>query len=214
MVLVYASIAPGGTRTACTGSAVWRTVCTLVCMTRPFAVAALFAAATACSAAAQQPQPLKLVDKVDLSRYAGTWFEVARTPNEFQNDCAGDVTATYTPQPDGDITVVNKCRKADGTWNEAEGAARRADDKTNNAALEVRFAPAILSFLPNVWGDYRIIGLDRDYRWAVVGEPKREYLWILSRTPKMSAADYDRAVSIAKANGFDVSKLNKTAQSR
>jgi apolipoprotein D and lipocalin family protein len=160
-----------------------------------------------------QPQPLKLVDKVDLSRYAGTWYEVARFPNKFQDDCAGDVTATYTLRPDGDITVVNKCREADGSWNEAEGVAKLAGDGKSNAALEVRFAPAILSLLPNVWGDYRIVGLDPEYDWAVVGEPKREYLWILSRTPKMSAGDYDRAVAIAKANQFDVATLQKTSHS-
>lgn len=88
--------------------------------------------------------------------------------------------------------------------------AKLAGDRTNTAALQVRFAPAILSFLPQVWGDYRIIGLDADYRWALVGEPAREYLWILSRTPVMSDADYDRALAIAKDNGFDVGKLRKT----
>jgi apolipoprotein D and lipocalin family protein len=175
-------------------------------------VTAIFAAVAL--ALIQEGQPLKLVDKVDLSRYAGTWYEVARFPNEFQRDCVGDVTATYTLRPEGDIRVVNKCRKADGTLNEAGGVARLADEEKNNAALEVRFAPAILSFLPNVWGDYRIIGLDPDYRWAVVGEPKREYLWILSRAPNMAPADYQRAIAIAKANGFDVAKLQKTSHSR
>ena len=174
---------------------------------------ALLAAATL-SAAAQEPQPLRLVDEVDLSRYAGTWYEVARFPNKFQRDCVGDVTATYTVRPDGDITIVNKCRKADGTWNEAEGVAKLAGDAKNNAALRVRFAPAFLSFLPNVWGDYRIIGLDPEYRWAVVGEPKREYLWILSRTPNMATDAYTRAIAIAKTNQFDVAKLQKTSHSR
>lgn len=165
-------------------------------------------------AATQAPQPLRLVENVDLSRYAGTWYEIARFPNEFQRDCAADVTATYTLQPDGDVTVVNRCRKADGTWNEAEGVARRAAEAASNAALEVRFAPAILSILPNVWGDYRIIGLDPEYRWAVVGEPKREFLWILSRTPRLATDDYTRAVAVAKTNQFDVAKLQKTPQSR
>ena len=100
-------------------------------------MSALLAAATL-SAAAQEPQPLRLVDEVDLSRYAGTWYEVARFPNEFQRDCVGDVTATYTVRPDGDITVVNKCRKADGTWNEAGGVAKLAGNAKNNAALRVR----------------------------------------------------------------------------
>jgi apolipoprotein D and lipocalin family protein len=170
--------------------------------------------AVAVSAAPQDPQPLELVAGVDLSRYQGTWYEVARFPNRFQRDCVGDVTATYTRRPDGNITVVNRCREADGAWNEAEGVARLAGNPRSNAALEVRFAPAILSFLPGVWGDYRIIGLDPDYRWAVVGEPKREYLWILSRTPRMSAEDYSRAIAMAKANRFDVAKLQPTPHSR
>lgn len=182
-------------------------------MTLP-ALAVALTSALAVAGALQEPQPLKLVDKVDLSRYAGTWYEIARFPNEFQADCAGDVTATYTLRPDDTITVVNRCRKADGTWNDAEGVARRADDAKSNAALEVRFAPAILSLLPNVWGDYRIIGLDAEYRWAVVGEPEREYLWILSRTPQLAAADYNRAVAIAKANGFDTGRLKRTEHSR
>ncbi|HEY8550655.1 MAG TPA: lipocalin family protein [Vicinamibacterales bacterium] len=175
------------------------------------ALLAILAGTTVLSASSDTP-PLKLVDEVDLSRYAGQWYEVARLPNRFQRNCVGDVTATYTRKPNGEIAVVNRCRKADGSWNEAEGLARLAGDGKTNAALEVRFAPAILSFLPNVWGDYRIIGLDPDYRWAVVGEPKREYLWILSRTPEMTADDYDRAVGIAKDNGFDVSKLQRTPQ--
>ena len=175
-------------------------------------VTAIFAAAAL--SAIQRGQPLKLVDEVDLSRYAGAWYEVARFANKFQRECVSDVTATYTLKPGGDIAVINKCRKADGTLNEAEGVARLAGEVKNNAALEVRFAPAILSVLPNVWGDYRIIGLDPDYRWAVVGEPKREYLWILSRAPSMSADDYNRAIAIAKANGFDVAKLHKTSHSR
>jgi apolipoprotein D and lipocalin family protein len=165
------------------------------------------------SAATQPPQPLELVDDVDLSRYAGSWYEVARFPNKFQKKCVGDVTATYTLRSDGSINVVNKCREADGKWNDAEGVAKLDREVNSNAALQVRFAPAFLSLLPNVWGDYRIIGLDPDYRWSVVGEPKREYLWILSRTPEMSEKDYSRATAIAEANGFDVSKLVRTPHS-
>ncbi len=76
----------------------------------------------------------------------------------------------------------------------------------------MRFAPAILSFLRAVWGDYWIIGLGPDYTWAVVGTPSREHLWILSRTPAMSASSYDRAIEIARGNGFDVTKPRKDDQ--
>ena len=120
--------------------------------------------------------PLPTQDWVDLARYAGHWYEIARLPNRFQEQCAGDVAATYTPRPDGRVTVVNECRKADGQTTRAEGVARRADEKGPASRLKVRFAPAVLSFLPFVWGDYWILELDREYGYAVVGDPSRKYL--------------------------------------
>jgi len=158
-------------------------------------------------------QALRLVESVDLTRYAGRWYEAARFPNRFQDQCAGDVLVHYALRTDGRVDVVNRCRTADGRVDEARGIARKAGDGKNSARLEVRFAPAILSFLPSVWGDYWIIGLGPEYTWAVVGTPSREYLWILSRTPEMSAASYGRAVEIARGNGFDVTRLVRTANS-
>ena len=155
-------------------------------------------------------QDVTTVAKVDLDRYIGEWYEVARFPNSFQDDCLGDVKATYMKRPDGRIDVVNECREADGT-NVARGVARIADTSTN-AKLEVRFAPAFLSFLPMVWGDYWIIGLAEDYSWATVGSPDRDYLWILSRTPQLAEGAYAEAVERATANGFEVSKLVRTPQ--
>ena len=160
--------------------------------------------------AAQSRQEVQVVPSVDLDRYAGRWYEIARYPNRFQRDCTGDVRATYTRRPDGRIDVLNQCATADGV-NDARGIARVAD-KTTNAKLEVRFAPAILSWIPAVWGDYWVIGLDPDYRWAVVGSPDRKYLWVLSRTPLMADADYAAAVSGAASNGFDPGGLVKTPQ--
>lgn len=180
-------------------------------MWRP--VRSLLVAACFCGSAvaASAQQPLRVVESVDLARYAGKWHEIARLPNRFQADCAADVVARYAVRPDGRIAVTNQCRTADGRVKQAQGIARRADSR-NSAVLQVRFAPAILSFLPMVWGDYWIIGLEPDYTWAVVGDPARKYLWILSRSPRMSAATYDRALEIAAANGFDTSKLVKTTQ--
>ena len=125
------------------------------------------------AAAGGQP-PLRVERSIDLARYSGKWYEVARLPNGSQSRCASDVVAYYTTRADGGMTVVNQCRKSDGGITEARGMARKAGDRKNNATLQVRFAPAILSFLPSVWGDYWIIGLGPDYTWAVVGhaEPR------------------------------------------
>jgi len=157
--------------------------------------------------------PLPTQDWVDLARYAGRWYEIARLPNRFEDHCAGDVAATYTLRPDGRFTVVNECRKRDGQTTRAEGVARLADEKGPASRLKVRFAPAVLSFLPFVWGDYWILELDRDYRYAVVGDPSRKYLWVLSRSPEMDAATYESLVATAARLGFDTARLVRTPQS-
>lgn len=158
----------------------------------------------------QRAQPaVTTVPSVDLDRYAGTWFELARFPNRFQDQCAGDVRATYARRADGRIDVLNRCRERDGTTSDAKGVARVVDAKTN-ARLEVRFSPKWLSWLPSVWGDYWIIGLADDYSWATVGSPDRKYLWILARTPDLPPADYARAVAAAGDNGFETSRLART----
>jgi apolipoprotein D and lipocalin family protein len=169
-------------------------------------IALLFAA---CTLAAQSDVPrLKSVDSVDLDRYIGRWYEVARLPNRFQDDCASDTTATYAMQLDGRLSVVNECRKADGSLMSAEGAARKVGD----AKLKVRFAPAWLSFLPMVWGDYWVIDLAEDYSWAVVGEPGLKYFWILSREPQVEESLIEGIVKRAEAQGYDLSAMIRTRQ--
>lgn len=158
-----------------------------------------------------QAAPVRTVDQVDLDRYLGKWFEIARFEAWFQKKCTGGhVTATYAHRPDGRIAVLNECRTKDGP-SRAEGVARVVDT-ASNAKLKVRFAPAFLSWLPSVWGDYWVIGLAPDYSWAVVGDPSRQYLWVLSRTPALDGETYARALATATAQGFDVSKLVLTAQ--
>ncbi len=159
-----------------------------------------------------QQRPLDVVSSVDLSRYAGKWYEIARLPNRFQNHCTGNVSATYTVQKDGRIKVVNACRTTDGTTDSAEGIARRASEGGPSSKLKVRFAPAFLSFLPFVWGDYWILQLAPDYSYAVVGDPGRKYLWILARQPEIDQSTYDRLVAEAREDGFDVAKLIRTKQ--
>jgi len=176
------------------------------------AAVVLVAAATLplAAASAQAPAPVRTVPVVDLDRYAGNWFEIARFPNRFQRQCVGDVRASYARRADGNIDVVNRCRTADGR-TEARGVARIVDERTF-ARLKVRFAPAWLSWLAPVWGDYWVIGLAADYSWAVVGDPGREYLWILARAPHLDDASVAAARAAARASGFDVERLVTTPQ--
>jgi apolipoprotein D and lipocalin family protein len=170
----------------------------------------LLFAALLVKAERKEKEPLRVVASVDLPRYAGLWYEVARLPNRFEEKCAGDVTAEYTLGEKGRIRVVNRCRKRDGKMAEAVGEARLADRGGPNSRLKVRFAPAFLSFLPAVWGDYQIIDLAPDYSHAVVGAPDRKYLWVLSRNPRMDEAAYLRLLESARSQGFDVSRMIRT----
>ena len=180
-------------------------------MMRPNVVLPMLLVAAGQIALAAQPHaPLRVVPVVDFQRYAGTWYEIARLPNRFQRACAGDVTATYAVLPGGRIEVTNRCREAGGDFREAKGIARRVEGQPPSV-LEVRFAPAFLSFLPVVWGDYHIIDLGADYDHAVVGTPDRSYLWILARRPDLDPERYRRLVESVREQGFDASALIATA---
>jgi apolipoprotein D and lipocalin family protein len=150
------------------------------------------------------------VPSVDLERYVGTWYEQAHLPLFFQRNCVANTTAQYALREDGRIDVVNQCDDADGRRIEATAIARRVGDSTSK--LEVRFAPAFLSFLPMVWGDYWILDLDPDYRWAIVGSPDRKYLWFLTREQAFPGDRLDALVARAQDMGFDTSKLIRTVQ--
>ncbi len=153
-----------------------------------------------------QPAPLQTVPALDVPRYMGTWHEIAKYPNGFQKKCASSTQATYSLQADGQVQVLNRCKTTQGEWVEALGAARQIGSPTS-AQLKVRFAPAWLSFIPMVWGDYWIIDLDPDYQWVVVSEPQREYLWILSRAPQLPPATYQQLLSQLAAQGFDLKRI-------
>jgi apolipoprotein D and lipocalin family protein len=162
----------------------------------------------ACATAPDGP-PVRTVEQVDLTRYLGTWFEIARFANSFQDGrgrrCVA-TTATYTARPDGQIGVTNRCLDANDAGRETVATATAyAVEGSGNAKLRVTF------FWP-FYGDYWIIGLDPQYRWAVVGAPRRDFLWILSRTPEMSPGDYAQAVAIAAEQGFRVGRLQPTPQ--
>ncbi|MDP1829182.1 MAG: lipocalin family protein [Archangium sp.] len=149
--------------------------------------------------------PLQTVPKVDLQRYLGTWYELASFPQSFQKGCTGS-TANYSLLPDGDVQVVNRCRlnSLEGEEKVATGLARVVD-KDTNAKLEV-------SFFRPFWGDYWVIQLDPEYRYAVVGHPGRDYLWILSRTPTVDEAVYEGIVAGLKADGYPLDRLVRTLQ--
>ena len=150
-------------------------------------------------------KPLEVVESVDLERYLGRWYEIASYPMFFQKGCTA-TTADYSLREDGLIQVINSCRKGslDGKRKKAKGKAKVVDTETN-AKLKV-------SFFGPFWGPYWIIDLDPDYQWEVVGEPKRKYLWILSRTPKMDQKLYDEIVARLPARGYDPAGLNQTLQ--
>jgi len=180
-------------------------------------VSGLFAIAAASTASAQ----VRAVPYVDLGRYAGLWHEIARFPNSFQRDC-GATTAEYQKRSDGKISVKNTCRlRSPGVIdrlgnpsgvNVAEGVAEIAD-KTSNAKLKVTFLPTFLRWLTALGianADYWVIDLGARYEYAVVSEPTRNYLWVLSRTPTMSRAVYDAIRGRARAQGLDTSRLQIT----
>lgn len=114
-------------------------------------------------------------------------------------------------QPDGGVQVINRCRQGSGEMKEALGSGRQIGDATSSK-LEVRFAPAWLSFLPMVWGDHWVIDLDPAYQLVAVSEPKREYLWILSRSMKVDSAAYDALLGRLTRKGFDLQRLERTLQ--
>lgn len=153
---------------------------------------------------------LELVDGLDLERYQGRWYEIARLPNRFQEQCVSDVTANYELLDNGKVQVTNRCRKSDGGWMEADGIARLDASDGREAALEVRFAPRWLSLFPFVWGDYRVMALDREYTHALVGSQNRKYLWILARQPTIPEPLFKRLLSEARRQGFDVNSLERT----
>lgn len=155
-------------------------------------------------------QPLTPITSVDLPRYMGVWYEVAKFPNWFQRKCASHTQAEYRLLQNGKVEVTNRCRKSDGELMQVTGEARQVGGVTS-AQLQVRFAPSWLSALPFVWGDYWIIDLDPGYQWVAISEPEKEYLWILSRQPHISPDVYQALLQRLSERGLDVQRLERTA---
>lgn len=149
--------------------------------------------------------PVTTVTHVDLERYAGRWYEIAKIPNSFQKKCARGTTAEYALREDGRIAVRNHCLKFDGSPTEADGVAKVVDSKSN-AKLKVSFVSLLGMRL--FWGDYWVIGLDPEYRWAVIGTPNRKYGWVLARTP-VEDASLEHAFAILERNGYRRESLER-----
>ncbi|MCB1358490.1 MAG: lipocalin family protein [Maritimibacter sp.] len=170
------------------------------------ALAAAFGV-SACSSSSYRDtsQPMQAVDDLDLARYLGLWYEIARFPNRFEQGCAG-VTAEYGQRPDGKITVVNTCHKGspDGPVETAEGVA----EVVAPGKLKVSFVP----WLPFARGDYWVLHVDPGYSVAVVGEPSGRTGWILARTSTIEPEIYDKGISVLRAMGYDTSQMQRVAQ--
>ncbi len=153
--------------------------------------------------------PLQAVERVDVSRFMGLWYEIVRYPNGFQRNCEG-VTAEYSLRPDGRVNVVNTCRTGtqDGTPRRAEAVARVIDG-SGGARLFVNFSPLPL---PAGRGNYWVLHLDPDYNHALIGEPSGRFLWMLAREPRITEAVRAELEAAAKAAGYDLSMLKETEQ--
>jgi apolipoprotein D and lipocalin family protein len=177
-------------------------------MTRAIpAVLALILLSGCIPAARPKGPPPTVVPRVDLARYAGDWYEIAKYPNRFQRGCDG-ATATYTLRPDGRVDVVNRCTEDGPERRErtVRGVAKVVDPATG-AKLSVTF------FWP-FSGDYWILGLGDDYGYAVVGSPDRRFLWILSRNPEMPEALWGRVLEEVRRQGFDPGRLVRSNRPR
>ena len=194
-------------------------------MKRPsLATTLLFSVA---AASAQSIAPVEPIASLDVARYLGTWYQVALYPNRFQSQCVSETTATYRERGDGAIEVRNRCRKANGEFDEAIGYAvptgTLAEGTLRPAQLEVSFLPSWLRWAQALghwgWGAYWVIQLAPDYRYAVVSESSRKYLWVLSRTPALTDADEAAIRARLQQQGYDLAQLQlhpqrKTPQSQ
>lgn len=156
-----------------------------------------------------EANPLQTVEHVDLNRYAGKWYEIAKYPNRFQRKC-GEATAEYTPLPNGKIQVHNTCKKfKNGQMKDILGVATVKDSITN-AKLSVTFLPSWLRWTGIGAGKYWVIDLEPNYEYVVVSEPKRNYLWVLSRSPNMKRSTYEAILEKIVSQGLDPARIEFT----
>lgn len=150
-----------------------------------------------------------VIQKLDLNRYIGKWYEIARLPNFFQKQCIQNTQTRYRMLETGAIEVCNTCLNLDRREEKAVGVAK-IQDPAVSAKLSVSFFD-VLGFRP-VWGDYWVLGIGPNYEYSVVGDRNRHYAWILSRTPQLATEDLKDALSVLTKNGYSVEKLIYTPQ--
>ena len=158
-----------------------------------------------CASSSAEAPPAS-AGQVDLQRYQGTWYELARLPMFFQRHCVAS-EAHYRLQDDGRVAVTNRCRTEDGEWQEANGEAE-LQQAGHTDKLWVRFDNWFSKLFPGLSkGDYWVLYLEQDYSVALVGHPNREYLWLLSRTPQVSNEVRERLLAEARTRGYDTGEL-------
>ena len=158
-----------------------------------------------------QTKPLQTVDKVQLDRYLGVWYEIARKPMYFENKCSRDITATYTLNENGNVSVTNRCFSKDGQLQQSIGEAF-VQNAPFNTKLKVSFLPEAIRWLSLARGDYWILKIDDDYQTVLVGEPRRKYMWVLSRSAQPDQAVVNEYLEYAKSVGYNLTDLIHTKQ--
>lgn len=152
------------------------------------------------------------IETLDLTRYLGTWYEIARLPMRHEPADYTDISATYSLNPDGSIRVQNRAFDGEGRLQESIGVARPVDP-SDPGKLEVSFLPEGLRWIPFTRGAYWILRLDPEYRSALVGSPDYDYLWLLHREPVMDAAGRDDYLATARELGYRLDALIETPHS-
>lgn len=164
-----------------------------------------FLIVSSCAMTKNQSIDTSTVKQLDLNRYLGTWYEIARFPHSFEKDLVG-VTATYSLRGDGKITVINQGHKftLDGKLSKAVGKAK-IPDPNEPGKLKV-------SFFWFFYADYFVLELDENYQYAMIGSSSPKYFWILSRTPQMNDETYEMLLEKARKRGYNLDKLEKVPQ--
>lgn len=152
------------------------------------------------------------VERVDLDKYVGIWYEIGRLPMYFQRNCVSDVTANYVNKTDDSgIQVINKCKDDSAEYIVAEGLAKPAD--ATGSKLKVTFLPSWIRWLPVGRADYWILARDPEYKTALVGTPDKDYLWLLARSPNISQETYAKYRQIAQQQSYDLKEFKLTPHS-